>query len=133
MSRHASAFETSFRHRLLFEIASTRRIVDSNCLEHHATISFRFDHDGREEKFIVTISHSYCSTVQERHGTRLEYNIPKTYSLSKIFGFIETNQRRMNVIDYSLSQTTLEHVMSIDILITIALSMSSLGLSSFCQ
>ncbi|CAF4604830.1 unnamed protein product [Rotaria socialis] len=50
------------------------------------------------------------SNMTERHGTRLEYNIPKSYTLSKIFGFIETNKNLMNVIDYSLSQTTLEHV-----------------------
>ncbi|CAF3401063.1 unnamed protein product [Rotaria sp. Silwood1] len=58
------------------------------------------------------IVHQYLpdSNMTERHGTRLEYNIPKTYTLSKIFGFIETNKNLMNVIDYSLSQTTLEHV-----------------------
>ncbi|CAF1169350.1 unnamed protein product [Adineta steineri] len=50
------------------------------------------------------------SHMTERHGTRLEYNINKSHSLSKIFGFIETNKTLMNVIDYSLSQTTLEHV-----------------------
>ncbi|CAF2526312.1 unnamed protein product [Rotaria sp. Silwood2] len=58
------------------------------------------------------IIHQYLpdSNMTERHGTRLEYNIPKTHTLSKIFGFIETNKTLMNVIDYSLSQTTLEHV-----------------------
>ncbi|CAF1314584.1 unnamed protein product, partial [Didymodactylos carnosus] len=50
------------------------------------------------------------SIMTEHHGIKLEYNIPKTNTLSKIFGFIESNKELMGVIDYSLSQTTLEHV-----------------------
>ena len=74
-------------------------------------LKLRLEHESSIQ-IASNVIHEYLpdSNMTERHGTRLEYNIPKTYSLSKIFGFIETNKTLMNVMDYSLSQTTLEHV-----------------------
>ncbi|CAF1045754.1 unnamed protein product [Adineta ricciae] len=74
-------------------------------------LKLRVEHESSIQ-IASEIIHQYLpdANMTEKHGTRLEYNIPKSYSLSKIFGFIETNKSLMNVMDYSLSQTTLEHV-----------------------
>jgi hypothetical protein len=51
------------------------------------------------------------SLLQESHVTQLTYDLPRTgASWSQLFGTVEDLVPLFNIIDYSLSQTTLEQV-----------------------
>jgi len=47
---------------------------------------------------------------QEQHHNMLQYQLGPDIKLSQLFGQIETVRERLNIEDYSVSQTTLDQV-----------------------
>jgi len=51
------------------------------------------------------------SRMEEEHLTRVKYSIPvKDFTLSQVFGTLETEKLRLGLEDYSVSQSSLEQV-----------------------
>ena len=52
-----------------------------------------------------------CGWVRYSHGSKLYFSIPKqNIPLSAMFGVIEDAKDRLGILEYSLSQTSLEQV-----------------------
>ena len=54
--------------------------------------------------------------LREQHHNMLQYQLKSNVKLSYIFGQIERARERLNIEDYSVSQTTLDQVSVIKIL-----------------
>jgi hypothetical protein len=71
------------------------------------------------ESVAARLHHFLTSTFQgarivERHGEFLRYQLPETdMPLSEIFRTIEAEKTRLQIVTYSLSQTTLEQIFNV--------------------
>ena len=55
-------------------------------------------------------SHFPNSVLKEKHHNMLQYQLGSDIQLSTLFGQIEAARARLNIEDYSVSQTTLDQV-----------------------
>lgn len=55
-------------------------------------------------------SHFPDSVLKEKHHNMLQYQLRSDVRLSALFGQIEAVRDRLNIEDYSVSQTTLDQV-----------------------
>ena len=67
------------------------------------------NHAWGVKEFIV--EHFEGAVLSEEHQERVKYSLPKSsVSLGEIFSKIEMERQNLGIVDYSVSQTTLEEV-----------------------
>ena len=65
---------------------------------------------------MISNQHLYVLLLQERHHNMMEYEfLPSDYKLSFVFDKMRQALRTMPVVEYSISQNTLDNVGNIDL------------------
>eukprot|EP00002_Diphylleia_rotans_P026668 TRINITY_DN532_c0_g3_i5.p1 TRINITY_DN532_c0_g3~~TRINITY_DN532_c0_g3_i5.p1 ORF type:complete len:289 (-),score=50.48 TRINITY_DN532_c0_g3_i5:150-1016(-) len=74
-------------------------------------LEFRCVPDGLQKIYDFTLKNFPSAKLLEQHGTQMRYDIPKDeVKLGEVFSLIESQQQQLGILDYSLSQTSLEQV-----------------------
>jgi len=78
---------------------------------YHLEINTRDTPDALENVKTFVQQTFQSAELQEFHAGRIKYQIPQqNMSLSAIFGAIENVKERLNIVDYAVSQATLEQI-----------------------
>ena len=75
-------------------------------------LAMRLNDENDKDKLIKFMAENFPSSINtEVHKNLLEYVLPFSENkLSQLFGKIESNREYLNIIDYSVSQTTLDQI-----------------------
>ncbi|KAK7198982.1 ATP-binding cassette subfamily A, member 1 [Novymonas esmeraldas] len=103
-------------HRVAIMVDGTLRCIgDKTHLKNKFGTGFEMSvRVGAEEDMElvhVWVKHKFPeSTLNECKGQRFVYTLPSTVALSDVFRLLQRNKERLNITDYSVSQTSIEQV-----------------------